>query len=391
MQPFLIFGAPQIGEEEIAEVEACLRSGWLGTGPRVARFEQDFAQWRGVRPSQVAAVNSCTAAIHVSMVAAGLEPGSEVITTPLTFCATVNAILHAGLTPVLADVDAVTQNLDPDAIEAAITPRTRAILPVHFAGRPCAMDRIMAIARKHGLMVIEDCAHAIETEFHGQPAGTFGDFGCFSFYVTKNVVTGEGGMILGRSEEQIARARMLALHGMSKDAWHRFGDKGYKHYQVVECGFKYNMMDLQAAIGIHQLARVERSWERRQQLWRRYDEAFADLPIGLPAAPEANTRHGYHLYTVMLDEQRCGISRDDFLEAMNARRIGTGVHYLSVPEHPYYQDRFGWRPEQWPHAMRIGRQTASLPLSPAMSDADAERVIEAVTEITTRGQARKRG
>ncbi|NII71628.1 dTDP-4-amino-4,6-dideoxygalactose transaminase [Dyella sp. SG562] len=391
MQPFLIFGAPQIGEEEIAEVEACLRSGWLGTGPRVARFEQDFAQWRGVRPSQVAAVNSCTAAIHVSMVAAGLEPGSEVITTPLTFCATVNAILHAGLTPVLADVDPVTQNLDPDAIEAAITPRTRAILPVHFAGRPCAMDRIMAIARKHGLMVIEDCAHAIETEFHGQPAGTFGDFGCFSFYVTKNVVTGEGGMILGRSEEQIARARMLALHGMSKDAWHRFGDKGYKHYQVVECGFKYNMMDLQAAIGIHQLARVERSWERRQQLWRRYDEAFADLPIGLPAAPEANTRHGYHLYTVMLDEQRCGISRDDFLEAMNARRIGTGVHYLSVPEHPYYQDRFGWRPEQWPHAMRIGRQTASLPLSPAMSDADAERVIEAVTEITTRGQARKRG
>lgn len=391
MQPFLIFGAPQIGEEEIAEVEACLRSGWLGTGPRVARFEQDFAQWRGVRPSQVAAVNSCTAAIHVSMVAAGLEPGSEVITTPLTFCATVNAILHAGLTPVLADVDPVTQNLDPDAIEAAITPRTRAILPVHFAGRPCAMDRIMAIAQKHGLMVIEDCAHAIETEFHGQPAGTFGDFGCFSFYVTKNVVTGEGGMILGRSEEQIARARMLALHGMSKDAWHRFGDKGYKHYQVVECGFKYNMMDLQAAIGIHQLARVERSWERRQQLWRRYDEAFAGLPIGLPAAPEAGTRHGYHLYTVMLDAQRCGISRDDFLEAMNAKRIGTGVHYLSVPEHPYYQDRFGWRPEQWPHAMRIGRQTASLPLSPAMSDADAERVIEAVTEITTRGQARKRG
>lgn len=391
MQPFLIFGAPQIGEEEIAEVEACLRSGWLGTGPRVARFEQDFADWRGVRPSQVAAVNSCTAALHVSMVAAGLEPGSEVITTPLTFCATVNAILHAGLTPVLADVDPVTQNLDPDAIEAAITPRTRAILPVHFAGRPCAMDRIMAIAKKHNLMVIEDCAHAIETEFRGQPAGTFGDFGCFSFYVTKNVVTGEGGMILGRSDEQIARARMLALHGMSKDAWHRFGDKGYKHYQVVECGFKYNMMDLQAAIGIHQLARVERSWERRQQLWRRYDEAFASLPIGLPAAPEADTRHGYHLYTVMLDEQRCGISRDDFLEAMNVRRIGTGVHYLSVPEHPYYQDSFGWRPEQWPHAMRIGRQTASLPLSPAMSDADVERVIEAVTDITGRGQARKRG
>lgn len=379
--PFLVFGAPRIEEAEIAEVEACLRSGWLGTGPRVAEFERDFAAWRHVQPAQVAAVNSCTAALHVSMVAAGLEPGSEVITTPLTFCATVNSILHADLTPVLADVDLVTQNIDPDAIEAAITPRTRAILPVHFAGRPCAMDRIMAIADKYGLVVIEDCAHAIETEFRGRPAGTFGDFGCFSFYVTKNVVTGEGGMILGRDEEHIARAKVLALHGMSKDAWHRFGDKGYRHYQVVECGFKYNMMDLQAAIGIHQLRRVEQNWQRRRELWQRYDEAFAGLPIGLPAAPEPDSRHGYHLYTVMIDGARCGIERDEFLEAMNAARIGTGVHYLSVPEHPYYQQRFGWRPETWPNAMKLGRETVSLPLSPAMSDEDVERVIEAVRSI----------
>lgn len=376
--PFLVFGAPRIEEAEIAEVEACLRSGWLGTGPKVARFEQDFASWRNVRPSQVAAVNSCTAALHVSMVAAGLEPGSEVITTPLTFCATVNAILHAGLTPILADVDPATQNIDPDAIEAAITPRTRAILPVHFAGRPCAMDRIMAIADRHGLIVIEDCAHAIESEFRGQPVGTFGDFGCFSFYVTKNVTTGEGGMIIGRDEEHIARARILALHGMSKDAWHRFSDQGYRHYQVVECGFKYNMMDLQAAIGIHQLARVESNWARRRWLWHRYDEAFAGLPIELPAHPDADTRHGYHLYTIMIDPIRCGMERDSFLEAMNGLRIGTGVHYLSVPEHPYYQHRFGWRAEQWPVAMRLGRQTVSLPLSPAMSDDDAERVIAAV-------------
>jgi dTDP-4-amino-4,6-dideoxygalactose transaminase len=377
-EPFLVFGAPAIGEEEIAEVVACMRSGWLGTGPRVARFEEDFAAYRRVGRERVAAVNSCTAALHVSMVASSLEPGSEVITTPLTFCATVNAILHAGLTPVLADVDPVTQNIDPDAIEAAITPRTRAIVPVHFAGRACPMDRIMAIAEKHGLVVIEDCAHAIETEFRGQPAGTFGDFGCFSFYVTKNVVTGEGGMILGRDEERIARARILALHGMSKDAWHRFGDAGYKHYQVVESGFKYNMMDLQAAIGLHQLTKVEPHWQRRQQIWLRYDEAFADLPIGLPATVEAGTRHGYHLYTVMIDEARCGMSRDGFLDAMNAKRIGTGVHYLSVPEHPYYQDRFGWRPEQWPAAMKLGRQTVSLPLSPALTDGDVERVITAV-------------
>lgn len=379
--PFLVFGAPEIGEEEISEVEACLRSGWLGTGPRVAQFEENFAEFRGVQASQIAAVNSCTAALHVSMLAAGLEPGAEVITTPLTFCATVNAILHAGLTPVLADVDPLTQNIDPAAIEAAITSRTRAILPVHFAGRPCDMDRIMAIAAKHNLVVIEDCAHAVEAEYRGKPLGTFGDFGCFSFYVTKNVVTGEGGMIVGRSEEQIARARILALHGMSKDAWHRFGDKGYKHYQVVECGFKYNMMDVQAAIGLHQLARVEENWRRRDEIWCRYDEAFASMPISLPMAADPETRHGRHLYTVMIDVQRCGVARDDFLDRMNAMRIGTGVHYLSIPEHPYYQQRFGWTPGRWPHAMKVGRETVSLPLSPAMSDGDVQRVISAVHAV----------
>lgn len=372
---FLVFAAPDIHEEEIAEVAACMRSGWLGTGPRVARFETDFAQYKGRSAAHVACVNSCTAALHVNMLAAGLEPGSEVITTPLTFCATVNSILHAGLTPILADVDPLTQNIDPDAIEAAITPRTRAILPVHFAGRPCEMDAIMAIADKHGLIVIEDCAHAIETEYHGKKAGTIGDFGCFSFYVTKNVITGEGGMIVGRDESSIERARVLALHGMSKDAWHRFGDSGYKHYQVVECGFKYNMMDLQAAIGIYQLARVEQSWQRREVIWNRYNEALRGLPIGLPAAPAAGTRHAYHLYTIMLDESRCRISRDGFLDAMNRGGVGTGVHYLSVAEHPYYQQRLGWIPEQWPNAMRIGRQTVSLPISPKLGDGDVNRVV----------------
>lgn len=377
---FLVFGQPQIGEEEIAEVEACLRSGWLGTGPRVARFETDFAAYQGTTATHVAAVNSCTAALHVSMVAAGLKPGAEVITTPLTFCATVNAIIHAGLTPVLADVDLRTQCIDPDAIEAAITPRTRAILLVHFAGRPCEMDRIMVIAEKHSLVVIEDCAHAIETEYHGRKAGTFGDFGCFSFYVTKNVVTGEGGMILGRSESHIARAKVLALHGMSKDAWHRFGDKGYKHYQVVECGFKYNMMDIQAALGIHQLARVEATWRRRREIWAQYQQAFNRMSLGLPAEPDPDTRHAYHLYTVMVDEKRSGVDRDTFIDRMNHYGIGTGVHYLSVPEHPYYKQRFSWRPEQWPNAMHVGRQTVSLPLSAKLADADVARVVESVEQ-----------
>jgi len=251
---------------------------------------------------------------------------------------------------------------------------------VHFAGRACEMDPIMAIAKKHDLVVIEDCAHAIETTYHGRKAGTFGDFGCFSFYATKNVATGEGGMIVGRDAMHIARAKTLALHGMSKDAWHRFGDEGYKHYQVVEAGFKYNMMDLQAAIGIHQLARVERNWKRREAIWNRYMEAFADLPIGLPTPPAADTRHAYHLFTIQIDEAGCGIARDAFLDAMNELRIGTGVHYLSVPEHPYYQQRFGWKPEQWPNAMRIGRQTVSLPLSPKLTDVDVARVIVATRE-----------
>lgn len=383
-RPFMVFGAPAIGEEEIAEVEAVLRSGWLGTGPRVARFEADFADYKGVAASQVAGVNSCTAALHVAMVAAGLEPDAEVITTPLTFCATVNAIIHAGLTPVLADVDPASQCIDPAAIEAAITPRTQAILPVHFAGRSCDMDAIMAIAERHGLVVIEDCAHAIETQWYGRAAGTFGDFGCFSFYATKNVVTGEGGMILGRSEAHVARARVLALHGMSKDAWHRFGDKGYRHYQVVECGFKYNMMDLQAAIGIHQLARVEENWLKRRRIWTRYQEAFQNLPFSTPAEPEPESRHALHLFTLRLDAGIAGLERDAFLEQMNRRGIGTGVHYLSIPEHPIYQSRFGWRAEQWPVARDIGRVTVSLPLSARLNEADVDRVIEAVQDVMGR-------
>lgn len=380
-RPYIVFGAPLIGEEEIAEVVACLRSGWLGTGPRVARFEREFAAYQGLRAEQVAAVNSCTAALHVSMIAAGLEPGGEVITTPLTFCATVNAILHAGLTPVLADVDEGTQCIDPSAIEAAISPRTVAILPVHLAGRGCDMSRIMAIAERHGLAVIEDCAHAIETEVDGRKAGTFGDFGCFSFYVTKNLTTAEGGMIVGRDPERVARARVLALHGMSKDAWHRFSDQGYRHYQVVECGFKYNMTDLQAAIGIHQLRRIEQNWERRRQIWHRYQQAFADLPVGRPAEPQPGIRHAFHLYTLRIDRRRCGIERDAFMQALHELGIGTGVHYLSLAEHPYYRERLGWRPEDWPVAMRIGRETVSLPLSARLSDEDAERIAGAVREV----------
>lgn len=375
---FLIFGAPSIGQAEIDEVVATLKSGWIGTGPRVASFEREFAAYKGA--THAAALNSCTAALHLSILAANLEPGDEIITTPMTFCATVNAIVHAGAKPVLADVDPRTMNIDPAAIKAAVTPRTRAILPVHFAGRSCDMDPILEIARRHELKIIEDCAHAVETEYKGRKAGTIGDFGCFSFYVTKNMISGEGGLVLAKREADIDRIKILGLHGMSRDAWKRFSDQGYKHYFLVESGFKYNMMDLQAAIAIHQLERVEHNWLRRRELWRRYDEAFADLPITTPAPPEPETRHALHLYTLLIDKTRTGVDRDEFLNAMQRRNIGTGVHYLAMPEHPYYQERFGWRPEDYPNATSIGRQTVSIPLSPALSDQDAQDVIDAVRE-----------
>jgi dTDP-4-amino-4,6-dideoxygalactose transaminase len=377
-KPFVIFGAPDVRADEIAEVEQVLRSGWLGTGPRVAQFEADFAKYKGATAERVAAVNSCTAGLHVSMIAAGLGPGDEVLTTAMTFCATANAIIHAGATPVPVDIDPVTQNIDTDRIRDRITERTRAIVPVHFAGRPCDMDAICAIAEEFGLILIEDCAHAIETEWRGQQAGTFGDFGCFSFYVTKNITTGEGGMVVAKSESAIERIKILALHGMTKDAWHRFGDEGYKHYQVVEAGFKYNMMDLQAALGIHQLRRIEDSWIRREQLWNRYQQALADMPVVLPAEPESGTRHAYHLYTIRIDQERAGLTRDDFIGAMSRAGIGVGVHYLSLASHPHYQQRFGWRPDHYPVARAVGDSTVSLPLSSKLTDSEVERIIETV-------------
>jgi dTDP-4-amino-4,6-dideoxygalactose transaminase len=318
------------------------------------------------------------------MIAADLKPGDEVITTAMTFCATINSIIHAGLTPVLVDIEPHSLNIDPTKIEAAMTPRTRAILLVHFAGRPCNMEKIMALAEQHDLRIIEDCAHAIETEYQDRKAGTFGDFGCFSFYVTKNVITGEGGMVIARDPEVIGRVKMLALHGMSKDAWHRFGDSGFKHYKVVECGFKYNMMDIQAAIGIHQLARVESNWLRRRTIWNYYQEEFSRLPLVCPAEQEANTRHAHHLYTIQIDEKDLGLTRDSFLEEMARRNIGVGVHYLSIPEHPFYRERFHWHPEDYPHASRYGRQTVSLPLSARLTDTDVEDVVRAVGDIAAR-------
>lgn len=377
---YLVFGAPAIGEPEIEEVVATLRSGWIGTGPRVAAFEERFASYLGA-PHAVA-VSSCTAALQLAILACGVGPGDEVITTPMTFAATLNAILHAGATPVLADCDPRTMNLDPERVAEKITPRTRAILPVHFAGRLCDMDALGDLAQRHGLLLIEDCAHAIETRGRdGRSAGGYGDAGAFSFYVTKNVVTGEGGMLTSPSGAVADRIKVMALHGLSKDAWKRFSDEGYAHYEVVEAGFKYNMTDLQAALGIHQLARVEENLARREEIWRRYDEAFADLALELPAPPEPGTRHARHLYTLLTETGRLLIPRDRFLMALHAEGIGVGVHYRAVTEHAFYRETLGVAAGDFPNAEAIGRRTFSIPLSAALDDQDVEDVITAVRRI----------
>lgn len=375
----LVFGQPLICEEEINEVVDSMRKSWLGTGPKVHRFENDFSKYKGV-PSSVA-VNSCTAALHLACVALNFKRGDEVITSAMTFCATINAIIHSGATPILADIDPDTLNIDPSEIEKKITKKTKAILLIHFAGRPCAMNEIMAIAKTHNLSIIEDCAHAIESEYQGQKMGTFGDFGCFSFYATKNITTGEGGMVIGRNEDLLNKIKVMALHGMSHDAWGRFSDDGYKHYYVVERGFKYNMMDIQAAIGIHQLKRIEDCWNKRQQIWNNYLSALSNTNLNLPSKAEEKTRHAYHLFTIGINQKKSGISRDQFLEQMTKRNIGVGVHYLAIPQHPFYQKEFGWNPSDYSHAQLHGHETVSLPISPKLSNQDFDDIINAVKDI----------
>lgn len=375
----IVFGSPVIGEEEVAEMVATLRSGWIGTGPKVKQFEDMFAEYVGAK--HAVAVNSCTAALHLSMIASGIGPGDEVITTPMTFCATSNAILHAGATPVYVDVDPDTMNINANNIAAAITPKTKGILPVHFAGRPCDMGKICKIADEYNLLVIEDAAHCIEGKYKDQKIGSISPLTCFSFYVTKNLVTGEGGMITTDDEELAKKLKMYALHGLSSDAWSRFSDKGYKHYQVSMLGYKYNMTDMQASLGIHQLPRVDQQLVRRNEIWDAYDEAFSDLNITIPSPEEKDTVHARHLYTILLDESKCGKARDQVLLELHNLGIGTGVHYTALHLHPYYIETLGYKKGDFPHAEYIGETTLSLPLSAKLADDDVSRIIESVRVV----------
>ncbi|MFH1143304.1 MAG: DegT/DnrJ/EryC1/StrS family aminotransferase [Candidatus Eisenbacteria bacterium] len=376
---YLVFGRPDIRDEEIREVEATLRSGWLGTGPRVARFEEAFREYIGARYAM--ALNSCTAGLHLSMIAVGVEPGDEVITCPMTFASSANAILHVGATPVFADCNPTTLCIDPDQVAARITPRTRAILPIHFAGRPADMTRLEALARSRGVKIVEDAAHGIETVHRGRKVGTIGDCTVFSFYVTKNVITGEGGMVTTDDPALADWIKIAGLHGLSRDAWKRYSDEGFRHYEVVFPGFKYNMMDLQAAIGIHQLARVEANLVRREAIWRRYAQAFADLPLRIPPDPPAGDRHARHLFVILLELERLRATRDEILMALHQEGIGTGVHYRALHLHSYYRERFGYRTEDFPHAAWAGERTLSLPFSTALSDEDVSDVIAAVRRV----------
>ena len=376
---FLVFGSPLIEQAEIDEVVASLRSGWLSTGPKVHRFEEMFKEYKGSKFAL--ALHSCTAGLHLSLLTAGIQPGDEVIVPSMTFAATANTVIHVGGIPVLADCERDTMNLDPVDLERKISAKTKAVIPVHFAGRPCNMDAIMEIARKRNLRIVEDCAHAVETEYHGTKAGTFGDLGCFSFYANKNIVTGEGGMVITDKEEYARQIKIMSLHGMSKDAWNRYGGEGYKHYQIAYPGFKYNMMDLQAALGIHQLPRVEKYWNRRQEIWNRYNKAFKDLSVFTPAPLEPDTRHAFHLYTLLLDIDNLTITRDQFLEEMTAHNIGVGVHYIAVHLHPYYQETFGYKRGVLPNTEWISDRTVSLPLSAKLTDDDVADVIEAARDI----------
>jgi dTDP-4-amino-4,6-dideoxygalactose transaminase len=367
----LIFGAPAIGDAEIAAVVECLRSRWIGVGGRVERFEQEFARYKGA--PYAAAVSSGTAAIHLALVALGIGAGDDVIAPAMTFCSTIHSIIHTGANPVLVDCRRDTFNMDPALIEERITAKTKAILVVHMCGRCCDMDPILEIARKRRLLVIEDCAHAIESHYHGVPAGMMGDAGCFSFYPTKNITTGDGGVVITRNKRTFERVKSLSLHGMTADAWTRF--VGHSNgYEVLEAGFKYNMTDIAAALGLPQLADVETRWSRREAIWRRYDSALKDFPLCLPPPAEPDTRHACHLYTPLTLVNDLGVQRDQVIAALREENIMVGIHYVPVHMHAYYRKRFGFKTSDFPNAAFVGKHTFSLPVSPDMSEQDISDV-----------------
>lgn len=372
---FITFGAPNIEKEEIISVKKVMESGWLGTGAQVIRFENSFGRYKKSR--NTVAVGSATAALHLSLLNCNLGPKDEVITTAMTFCSTVNAIIHSGAKPVLVDIDYQTGNIDVKAIKNAVNKNTKAIVPVHYAGRPCNMTEIMEIAKNNKLLVIEDCAHAVETLYKKKPTGTIGDYGCFSFYATKNLAIGEGGMIITKNKNHCKRLKVLSLHGMNNDAWKRYSKNGYNHYKVVEAGFKYNMTDMQAVIGIEQLKKISKNWKKRKFIWDTYYDELSKTNLSLTHKESSGNKMAYHLFPILLNK-KIKISRDKLLIKLNKAGIGCGVHYESIPQHPFYKKKFGWLNSNTPLAYEFGKSQISLPITPLISQNDLDYIVNTV-------------
>ena len=378
---FLSFSLPLIGDEEINEVVDALKSGWLTSGPRTRQFEQEFREKVGA-PAALA-LNSCTAGLHIALKVLNVGPGDEVITTPMTFAASVNVIEHVGARPVLVDVEPDTLNIQPDAVEQAITPATKAIIAVHYAGHPVELNALRSIANEYGIHLIEDAAHAVGAFFEGQPIGSGSNLTAFSFYATKNLTTGEGGMLTG-ALDLLDHARVLSLHGMNREAWSRYAAGGKWAYDIVEPGFKYNMTDIQSALGLTQLRRFERMQERRREIVETYNKAFVSLGAFLTPTTRAHVTNAWHLYVLRLRSSELTIGRNQFIDEMTARNIGTSVHFIPIHLHSFYRNKYSLQPDDYPVAHAAYQQMVSLPLSPSMSDQDVADVIEAVLDIRSK-------
>jgi len=376
---FIPFHIPAIGEDEIRSVVETLESGWLTTGRKVKSFEDDFARYVGSK--HAVAVNSGTAALHLALDAIGIREGDEVIVPAMTFAATAEVVLYFKAQPILVDCQRDTLNLDPTQIDAAITSKTKAIIPVHFGGQPCEMDQILDIAKKHNLRVIEDAAHALPAIHNGHKVGGIGDITCFSFYATKTITTGEGGMATTENSEWAERMRMMSLHGISHDAWKRYTKEGSWYYEILYPGFKYNLTDIAAAIGIEQLKKCNEFWEGRQRIAMNYAKAFADLQeIQLPSCRNG-VQHAWHLFVIQLNLERLRINRNQFIEALREKEIGTSVHFIPLHLHPYYRDKFGYKPEDFPNASEAFERIVSLPIYPKMNEGNVRDVIVAMRQL----------
>jgi dTDP-4-amino-4,6-dideoxygalactose transaminase len=383
---YLPFCTPDVSQRELDEVADAVRSGWWAKGPRTLAFERAFAESVGAKFA--VGMNSATAALHVSLLAAGIGPGDEVITSPYTFCASANTILHAGATPVFVDIQPDTGCIDPDAVRAAITPRTRAIVPVHYSGMACDLGSLYAIAEKHGLFVSEDAAHSVESKYQGKPIGhAVPGAASFSFYATKNLATGEGGMLVTEDESIARRARVLCSHGMSANAWNRYGKGGAWRYDVEAPGFKYNMFDIQAALGLMQLERMPEMQARRMEIVQVYDRAFAAMPELTLQSNPPYSGHSKHLYVLRLTPGALRIDRDQFIQELNARNVGVSVHFIPVHLMSAYRQRFGYKEGDFPRAEAFFNQEISLPMYSGLAKADAAYVVEAVRDIVARHRA----